>query len=250
MIRLICLICLICVNSVWAQQVQLPPPENTLPHLSIFTSPFYKSMPEHAALVKAFESDPNLAKVKRGTNFHHYTDRDPLYKARYAKTVPPDRFPAIMLQRADGGYVYKATGSNVPSSPSAIFDEMAHYAKLDPLTGPADSKEARPWRPWQVRDISYQLQGIADVDGPPQDCPDCPGGTCPPRDPGEVPPSLSPGDSSIAPPDSVELGGRHPVRETGAVIVILVGCLVGLIVLFGGGLFILLVAFIISRVLR
>jgi hypothetical protein len=245
MIRLICLICLICFPRIaWPQQVSTPPPENTFPHLSIFTSPLYKSIPDQAALVNAFATDPNLANVKRGTNFHHYTDRDPLYKARYAKTIPVDRFPAIMLQRADGAYVYKATGSNVPSSPSAIFDEMAYYAKLDPLTGPADSKEARPWRPWQLRDISTRMDnGIPDVDGPPQDCPD---GNCPiPND--NVAPSY-PSDSSFAPADSVELGGRrHPVRETGALIVILVGCVVGLIVLVGGGLFILGVAWLVSR---
>lgn len=244
MIRLICLICLICLPVIGlpviglAQQVPTPPPENSRPHLSIFTSSLYRLLPEDAALVKAFETDPQLIKVKAGTNFHHYTDRDPLYKARYAKTIPLDRLPAIMLQRADGGYVYKATGSNVPSSPSDIFDEMAHYAKLDPLTGPSDSQEARPW---QVRAL-YLDDGIPDVDGLPQDCP---GGRCP------VPNDTVPNDNdNLAPnyPDSAELGGRrHPVRETGAIIVILVGCVVGLIVLIGGGLFILGVAWLVSR---
>lgn len=250
MIRLICLICLICPSLAIAQQVPTPPPENRRPHLSIFTTDLYRSIPEEAALVDAFDKDPQLKQLKSQTNFHHFTNSGPLgtlYKARFSKVIPPDRFPAILLQRADGGYVYKATGSNVPSSPSAIFDEMAHYAKLDPLTGPADSKEARPWfRP--LRDISYQLQGVADVDGPPQDCPDCPDGRCPVPD--DTAPSYP--DSSNAPlqPDSVELGGRHPVRETGALVVILIGLLIGGFVLVCGGIILLGIVWLVSRAVR
>lgn len=240
------LIWLFAISTAWAQQVATPPPENRLPHLSIFTSSQYRSIPAEAAIVHAFEADPNLVKLRRQTNFHHYTDQDPLYKTRYAKTVPLDRFPAIMLQRADGGYVYKATGSNVPAA-TAIFDEMLHYASLDPLTGPADSKEARPWRPWQVRDISYQLQGVPDVNGPPfvfdGDCPD---GKCPLNP--DTPPVYPPSDSSLPRlPDSIELGGRHPVRETGAVIVIAIGLFIGAVVLFVGGLIVLGLVWLVSR---
>ena len=227
-------------SACWAQQVQLPPPENTRPHLSIFTSAHYQGIPAEAALVKAFATDPALVEIRQSTNWHHYLDTGrgaAVYKERFGKIVPPDRFPAIMLQRADGGYVYKATGSNVPSDPANILEEMRHYAQLDPLTGPADSKEARPWNR-QIRDISYQLQGVDDVDGPP-----CPDGNCPLPDS-----DLPPGDSSLspAPPDSVELGGgrNHPVRNITALIVIGVGLVVACLVLLGGCLFLAMLVYL------
>ncbi len=161
------------VASAAAQQVANPPTDNR-PYLSIFTSAHYAGTPHEAALVKAFAEDANLRAIKSQCRWNHFLPHDAFYKQRFQKLIPIDRLPAILLQRADGGYVYKATGSNVPDSAAEIFDQMSHYAALDPLRGPADSIEARPFDKWRARITGDG--GIPDVDGPPSDCPD---GRCP-----------------------------------------------------------------------
>jgi hypothetical protein len=214
-----------------AQQVATPP-NDTRPFLSIFTHGTYANIPHEAELVRAFDTDPSLLKIRSQCRYKHYTETDPLYRDRFAKLIPLDRLPAILLQRNDGAYVYKATASNVPDSPLDIFDEMSHFAKLDPLNGPADSVEARPYSAWQIIQQSG-LDGIPDVDGPPSDCPD---GRCPVPSYPDATPQADPTGGLL--PDSAELlPGRTPIRNMGAAVVFLVG----LVLLVGGGLLFFLI---------
>lgn len=217
-----------------AQQVATPP-NDTRPYLSIFTHGTFANIPHESELVRAFEADPSLRQIRNQCRWHHYTENDPLYRDRYAKLIPLDRLPAILLQRNDGAYVYKSTGSNVPDSPLDIFDEMSHYAKLDPMRGPADSVEARPYSAWQII-TQTGIDGVPDVDGPPSDCPD---GRCP------VPsyPDATPDASQQIQPDSAELlPPRMPIRNMGAALVFVVG----LVAAIGGGLlFLLILAFVV-----
>jgi hypothetical protein len=230
---------LVAAGSAFGQQVANPP-EDTRPYLSIFTNAQYAGIPHEAALVKAFATDPNLQAIKSQCRWNHYLPHDAFYKQRFAKLIPPDRLPAVLLQRADGGYVYKSTGSNVPDSGAEIFDEMSHYAALDPLRGPADSIEARPFDKWRLR-ISGD-GGVPDVDG-------CPDGTCPKPD---ALPDYSPGPVQI-PADSAELlggGERMPIRNMAAAGVFLVGIMLAGMVLLFGLLFLVVIVYLLSKAFR
>lgn len=229
-------------SSAIAQQVATPPEDNR-PYLSIFTNSLWAGIPHEAALVKAFETDPNLRSIKNQCRWNHFRPDDAFYKQRFAKLIPPDRFPAILLQRADGGYVYKSTGSNVPDSGAEIFDEMSHYAALDPLRGPADSIEARPFDKWRARITGDG--GVPDIDGPPR----CPDGNCPLPD---ALPDYGPGPVQI-PADSAELlggGERMPIRNMAAAAVFVVGIMAAALLGLFGFLFLVVVVYIIAKAFR
>jgi hypothetical protein len=231
---------LVAWSAVAVAQEQSTRPTDQRPHLSIFTSAFCAKVPHEAELVRAFASDPSLAAIRTQCHWHHYTPNDPIYKERFRKIIPPDRLPAVLLQRADGGYVYKATGSNVPNSAAELFDEMAHYASLDPLKTPADSIEARPYSSWATI-MQSGLDGIPDVDGPPQDCPD---GNCP------LPDSVAPVTPAAGPalPDSAELlGGRQPIRNAGAAVIWIIGGVVALALCAGFGVLFLGVIYLVVK---
>jgi hypothetical protein len=225
-----------------AQQVATPPEDNR-PYLSIFTNAQYAGIPHEAALVKAFETDPNLIAIKSQCRWNHYQPHDQFYKQRFAKLIPPDRLPAVLLQRSDGGYVYKATGSNVPDSGAEIFDEMSHYAGLDPLRGPADSREARPFDKWRLRITGDG--GVPDIDGPPR----CPDGKCPLPD---ALPDYPSGPVQI-PADSAELlggGDRMPIRNMAAAAVFVVGIMAAAMLGLFGLMFLVVVVYLLAKAVR
>jgi hypothetical protein len=75
-------------------------------------------------LLNWFNTDPSLAKVKAASNYQVYTRDNPLYKTRFASVVPPEQFPAVVLQHADGGHIHAAGGNFIPTSAQQLFSDF------------------------------------------------------------------------------------------------------------------------------
>lgn len=66
-------------------------------------------------LVGWFDSDPQLANLKRQTHWHWYSPKSSVYE-RYAN-VTATGLPVILVQDQTGKTVYKASGANAPNAP-------------------------------------------------------------------------------------------------------------------------------------
>jgi len=88
-------------------------------YLSVYVDEDWQSRPEQARLVSWFTTNPQLARLRDQTHDRLYTTDDPMYKARYNKSVT--RVPAVVLQSPDGKVAYKV-GSTEPVPETA--DEM------------------------------------------------------------------------------------------------------------------------------
>jgi hypothetical protein len=75
-------------------------------------------------LLKWFDTDPKLKKLRDGTNYQAYTKDNPIYKARFSDVIPANQFPAVMMTDNQGGHVYVAGYSSLPSTPDALHSAM------------------------------------------------------------------------------------------------------------------------------
>lgn len=75
------------------------------------------------ALLAAFNSEP-LKSIAAKCNYQVYAPGDQLYKQRYSQWIPPSQFPAIVMTRYDGGHVYIASKTEIPSTAAAIRSAM------------------------------------------------------------------------------------------------------------------------------
>jgi hypothetical protein len=202
-------------------------------HLVVVTSEAIQ--PHERLLLDNLARDPSLAAIRKQCHFAHYTPANPLYAGRYAAAIPPDRLPAVMLARPDGGVVYFAAGDTVPASAGELFDQLEFFAKLDPALDPD--------APVRIRDIAR---------------PDCPDGRCPPASPSRpaVTPEPPAGPGPLAPyvrplRDSSELLRTvQPVKNSVAAVVWIVG---GVLFVFVGSTLAVLfvgVLWIVAKVLR
>lgn len=224
----IVLLLVICSTTA-AQQSSTRPEDGTKPYLSVFVH--RGQAPNEKLLLQHFRSDPSLMKVAADCHFRIYDEFDPLYKERHSSYIPVETFPCVMLQRSDGGVVYKASGLNVPAGATELFDQMAYYAKLDPMSPRKDSIDLRPMAASE----------------------DCPDGKCPVRptpQPDPMFPNLRPNGPAL--PDTSELIKPvvQPVRNSVAAAVWIA---IGLGVLFLvsiGSVVVLVVLYVASKVLR
>ena len=81
-------------------------------------------------LVDWFANDARLKKLASGCNYQIYTRDNPLYKARFASTIPPDSFPAVLFQDLNGGRVHVANGTSVSTSASQLGDDLEAAYRL------------------------------------------------------------------------------------------------------------------------
>ncbi len=97
---------------------QLPAPKAY--ELAIFVD----GTPRSQELLRWFDTDQSLRNVKAAANYQTYTKDSPLYRTRYASIVPPDSFPAVILQHADGGHIHAAGGNMLPATASQLMDDF------------------------------------------------------------------------------------------------------------------------------
>lgn len=84
---------------------------------------FVASDQQSQALLAAFNSEP-LKSIAAKCNYQVYAPGDQLYKERYSQWIPTSQFPAIVMTRYDGGHVYIASRSEIPSTAAAIRSAM------------------------------------------------------------------------------------------------------------------------------
>lgn len=103
---------------------------NTLPapkkyELALFVGSDARSQ----QLLQWFNTDPTLMRVKAVSNFQVYTKDSPLYKTRYASTMPADQFPAYVFQWADGAHIHAGGGNFLAPNPQKLFSDLQEGMK-------------------------------------------------------------------------------------------------------------------------
>lgn len=122
-------VCLPCAQlQPQLQSQQLPPVDQAKtqakPAAKYFNIDLFVSSDQQSqALLQAFNSDP-LKSVAAKCNFQVYSPGDQLYKQRYSQWIPVSQFPAIVMTRYDGGHVYIASKSEIPSTVAGIRSAM------------------------------------------------------------------------------------------------------------------------------
>lgn len=71
-----------------------------------------------------FAQHPELSTLRGKSDFQVYTQDSALYQERYARLVPPNQFPAIVLQDASGGHIHACGKSMIPSTPEQLVADM------------------------------------------------------------------------------------------------------------------------------
>ena len=84
-------------------------------------------------LLEKWNTDADLQRLKRATNFHVYTKDNPLFKSRFADSIPVDSFPAILFTDPEGGSVWVASQTDIPSTAAGIWSAMqtAYHQQLE-----------------------------------------------------------------------------------------------------------------------
>lgn len=84
-------------------------------------------------LLEKWNTDADLQKLKRATNFNVYTKDNPLFKSRFADLIPVDSFPAILFTDPEGGSVWVASKDDIPISAAGIWTAMqtAYHQQLE-----------------------------------------------------------------------------------------------------------------------
>jgi len=122
---------------------------------------FVGSDAQSQQLLKWFNSDPDLLKLKSGVNFQAYGAGNSLYKTRYASIIPESLFPAVVFTRPDGGHIHLASKDQIPSTAKELYEDLKQSFRLmQSVFSPTPAKQEQA------------------------SSPDCPDGNCPlPVDP-------------------------------------------------------------------
>lgn len=94
---------------------------------------FVDSSPQSQRLLQWFNTDKNLVNMRaaRSTvNVQTYAPGDPMYRARYATTVPVSEFPAVILTDKDGGHIHAAAKQFIPSTAAELYRDLLKGAEL------------------------------------------------------------------------------------------------------------------------
>jgi len=112
----------------YAQRVDPPPQDAGRLYFTIFTHSDWEKRPDERQLVRNVDTAP-LLDLKGKCHFNHYTESNPVFVAGRFWNISEKDFPVIVISRPTGGYFYKASGKNIPSSASGIFEEAkaAYY---------------------------------------------------------------------------------------------------------------------------
>jgi len=113
-------------------------------------------------ILQWFASYAPLKQLADSCNYHVYTASNPLYRERYASTVPASQFPAIMFVDQDGGHVYTCGKQTLPYNARELH--IAIHASYE------TQRKIRQQQQEQQTTLEPQVD---------QDCPD---GSCRPVD--------------------------------------------------------------------
>jgi hypothetical protein len=193
---LLCVLLLVSFGSTCIAQRVDPPQDSQRYYLTVFTSDNWKNNAIESRLMRNLDEEP-LAKLKRNCHFNHYTTSNPVYVAGRFWNIKTSDFPVIVVSKPNGGYFYKASNTNIPSTAQAIFDEAKAAFSRD--------KEAQAEDPVIVDDPALLAQ----------DCPD--GMVCPtPEENSGRRPLFPNAPWNNTGMDTIEgiFGGGSPIRDS------------------------------------
>jgi hypothetical protein len=109
---------------------------------------FVSNDAQSKAILGFFNSYPALTNLKSKCNYQVYAPGDELFKQRYSQWIPASQFPAILLTRSDGGHIYVASKSEIPSTADglhrAIYEAEKAAIEAYKLTKQSNSPESDP----------------------------------------------------------------------------------------------------------
>jgi hypothetical protein len=189
-------ICIPCIAQVGSNQPQPQPKPIPVPAVQVKQANnanldvFVGSDAQSQQLLKWFNSDPDLVRIKQGVNFQAYGPGNSLYKTRYASIIPESAFPAVVFTRPDGGHIHLASRDQIPATAKELYEDLKQSFRLmQSVYSPSPVKQ----------------------EAEPVSSPDCPDGNCPVPDQANrrpLFPNLRPAN-----PDSG--GGLFPSEPTG-----------------------------------
>lgn len=185
---------------------QLPPAEVKRRQLIVV------GLPDQVPVVW-FSTDPNLVKVRKGNDFTLLSPTSKLFTDRYQSSLGSN-YPIVALLRPDGGAIYAADKSSMPSTAGGLFEEMLSAVSLARNAQTVDKPPANI-------DIPSQLMESVAFD------PNCNEEECNPPQGGTILPMLRPNaHQEIDPLDLVERGPRTWMRfwNSSTIIIIAIIC--------------------------
>jgi hypothetical protein len=143
-----------------------PPPKKSY-QLALFVGTDSQSQ----QLQTWFDEHPSLSKLRGSCEYQVYTERNAVYRTRFADIVPVEQFPVVLFQDATGGHIHAAGRSMIPSKPDELYSDLHQGYELYQQAKQAEKTGAVKSRGYSWDDaISPTLYLSAE---------DCPDGYCP-----------------------------------------------------------------------
>ncbi|GAA5510065.1 hypothetical protein [Novipirellula caenicola] len=126
-------LCFVVLAAMWLGQpstthAQTPPDDSQKYHVvTVINDP---PTAADVALLRAFQTQPHLATIAQKCKRFQFKATDPLYRSRYAQSLPPHALPVVALVRHDGGVIYKASGAAIPE-PNTLARQLIGIAMTD-----------------------------------------------------------------------------------------------------------------------
>jgi len=95
------------IDRLCGERVTALPEDGATWHTTVFTTAEWQQHASENAVVGAFYTDPQLTRLRLGTNFNHYTPENRLWNSYRAVN---DRLPSVVVQDPEGAVVFKASG--------------------------------------------------------------------------------------------------------------------------------------------
>lgn len=98
------------------------PEDGSVYYTSVFVKADWRRRPQDRELLAWFGSNPRLLSLRSQTHYNVYTERSPLWKTRYSKTLTT--LPSVRVQTANGRVTYQSSVGNLPKSADGLADEI------------------------------------------------------------------------------------------------------------------------------
>jgi len=95
-----------------------------------------------------FNTNPNLAKLKKQVHFCRVTSDQPIYSERYEPNVKG--LPTVRVQDGSGVVIYESAGKNIPMTARSLYSAIASSVRI--------SRGLLPVLPWR-RDMEKRCPG-------------------------------------------------------------------------------------------
>ena len=159
-----------------------PPPSPVVKKYQFMV--FYDNSDQSRQILEWLRDDPRFIRMRKGdsiTSVQYYTADNALYRARFAKVIPADQFPVVLLTDADGGHIHAAGGNFIPATSDQLYADMTKGLELyesvkkhSPAQGLVGSGAIKQAGYFFSPSVTPQQRLFA------QDSQDCPDGNCPP----------------------------------------------------------------------